>query len=106
MAMFNRSIDPHQEWIKSLKWDGTPRIATFFSAYLGGERTPYTERLGRDLFTALAARGLQKGVKFDSLFIFEGGEGARKSTLVQVLGRGLCYVARGRNILIVAPTSN
>jgi len=99
MAMFNRAVDPHEDWIKSIKWDGVKRIDSFFSQYLGGENNEYNSRLGMNLFTALAARGLKKGTKFDSMFILEGGEGARKSTLVNVLGRGMCYVARGRNIL-------
>lgn len=99
MAMFNRAVDPHQEWLKAVKWDGNKRVENFFMQYLGGEPNEYNKRLGRNMFTALAARGLVKGSKFDSLFIFEGGEGARKSTLISILGRGLCYVARGRNIL-------
>lgn len=99
MTMFNRAVDPHEDWIKTLKWDGEKRIENFFIQFLGGAPTEYNKRLGRNLFTALAARGLEKGSKFDGLFIIEGGEGARKSTLVNILGRGMCYVARGRNIL-------
>lgn len=99
IAMSLRAKDPHEEWINKQVWDGVNRIETFFIDYLGGADTEYNRILGKNLFTALAARGVSKGCKFDAMFILEGEEGARKSTLVSILGRNLYYSARGRNIL-------
>lgn len=99
IAMRMRAIDPHVEWVKTFTWDGVPRVERFFIDMMGGEDTEYNRRLGKNMFTALAARTLKRGCKFDSMFIFEGEEGARKSTLVSLLGNGNYYSVRGRNIL-------
>jgi len=99
IAMSMRAIDPHEEWLKSQVWDGVNRVERFFIDIMGGVDNEYNRILGKNLFSALAARGLNKGCKFDAMFIFEGDEGARKSTLISILGRGLTYSVRGRNIL-------
>ena len=99
IAMRMRAIDPHVEWTKNYTWDGTSRAERFFIDIMGGEDTEYNRILGKNLFTALAARTMAKGCKFDSMFIFEGKEGARKSTLVKILGNGHYYSVRGKHIL-------
>jgi len=99
IAMHIRSIDPHEEWVKQQVWDGKHRIERFFIDVMGGADNEYNRILGKNMFSALAARSLSKGCKFDAMFIFEGDEGARKSTLISILGRGSYYSVRGRNIL-------
>lgn len=99
IAMNQRAHDPHEEWLKAQVWDGNPRVERFFIDVMGGDDTEYNRILGKNLFSSLAARTLSKGCKFDAMYIFEGAEGARKSTLVSILGRGLYYSVRGRNIL-------
>lgn len=99
IAMHLRSIDPHEEWLKKQVWDGVPRIEKFFVDVMGGADNEYHRILGKNLFSSLAARSLSKGCKFDAMYIFEGDEGARKSTLISILGRGAYYSVRGRNIL-------
>jgi hypothetical protein len=99
IAMHMRSIDPHEEWLKQQVWDGVPRIERFFIDVMGGADNEYNRILGKNLFSSLAARSLSKGCKFDAMYILEGEEGARKSTLISILGRGAYYSVRGRNIL-------
>lgn len=99
IAMHMRTIDPHEEWLKQQVWDGISRIENFFIDVMGGADNEYNRILGKNLFSALAARSLSKGCKFDAMFILEGDEGARKSTLISILGRGAYYSVRGRNIL-------
>lgn len=86
VLMATRRIDPHLEYLKSLEWDGTPRIETFFSRYVGAEDSEYIRRVGLNFWTALAARGLQPGCKFDSMIILEGREGINKSSLIEAIG--------------------
>jgi len=99
IAMHLRAIDPHEEWVKQQVWDGKHRIERFFIDVMGGADNEYNRILGKNMFSALAARSLSKGCKFDAMYILEGDEGARKSTLISILGRGAYYSVRGRNIL-------
>ena len=86
VLMDARRIDPHVEWLNSLKWDGVPRIDRFFPRYAMTDDNPYTRTLGRNLWIALAARGLDPGCKMDNIIIIEGREGIRKSSLVEAIG--------------------
>lgn len=86
VLMAARRRDPHKEYLKSLEWDGVPRIETFFSRYVGAEDSTYTRRVGLNFWTALAARGIQPGCKFDSMVILEGSEGINKSSLIEAIG--------------------
>lgn len=82
----SRKIDPHREYLRSLQWDGTPRLARFFPEYFGVPDDYYHQIVGINFWTALAARGLNPGCKFDSMLILEGNEGIRKSTVVEIIG--------------------
>jgi len=86
ILMVNRKIDPHEEYLKSLQWDGVNRIENFFIDYLGVPNTEYYKIASKNFWTALAARGLRPGCKFDSMVVIEGHEGIRKSTLIEIIG--------------------
>jgi hypothetical protein len=81
-----RQIDPHLTWLEELKWDGKSRIDTFFPVYVGVDDTDYTRAVSKNFWISMAARGLQPGIKFDSMVVLEGHEGIRKSSLVQAIG--------------------
>lgn len=85
VLMAARKKDPHLEYLNSLTWDGVPRIETFFVQYVGAVDCKYTRLVGTNFWTALAARGLDPGCKFDSMVILEGHEGISKSTLVEAI---------------------
>lgn len=91
VLMARRRKDPHHEFLKDLEWDGIPRIETFFQTYANVDDTPYMRQVGKNLWTALAARGLNPGCKFDSMVVIEGHEGIRKSSLVEAIGGGYTY---------------
>lgn len=70
------------------KWDGTPRVATFFHAYCGAELSEWTISVSCYLFTALWARASctdPEGVKADITPVLIGRQGTGKSTLARVL---------------------
>lgn len=75
-----------QDWLRSLKWDGTERIAAFFSDYCGADDTPYTRAVGRNFFLSMVARVLRPGCKVDNMVILEGGQGTGKSSMLKALG--------------------
>lgn len=91
VLMYSRQVDPHKDYLQNLRWDGVDRIETCLIDYLGVEDNEYNRRLGMNLFTSLAARGLQPGCKFDSVFVFEGHEGLKKSSFVEFLGGEYTY---------------
>ena len=74
-----------REWLTALTWDQVPRLHTLLPIGFGAEQTPYTEAVGRCWVMGMAARGLQPGCKVDTMPVFEGLQGAGKSTALQVL---------------------
>lgn len=78
-------VDSAQEWLKSIKWDGVPRIENFFARYFGGIDTPYTRAVALYLWTALPGRVLAPGCQADMMPIFVGDQGLGKSTAIMAL---------------------
>lgn len=79
------SINPVQDYLKGLKWDGKPRLDTLFIDYLGAEDNPYTRAVTRKAFTAAVARAMQPGKKFDNMLILCGPQGIGKSTILSLM---------------------
>ena len=78
-------IHPVRNWLDTLQWDGTPRIETWTSSYLGAEPTPFHHTIGALWLISAVARIYRPGVKADHMLILEGPQGARKSTTLKVL---------------------
>lgn len=72
-------FDTAIEWLKGLKWDGKPRIARFFHDYFGAANDQYTESVSLYMWTALAGRVLEPGVKADMVPVLVGQQGVGKS---------------------------
>ena len=75
-------------YLRSLSWDGTPRLDTLFIDYLGAEDCPYTRAVTRKAFTAAVARAMVPGTKYDNMLILSGPQGIGKSTLLDIMSRG------------------
>lgn len=80
-----RRYDSAQQWLDGLKWDGIPRVARFCADYLETEDTPYTKEVGCYLWTALAGRIIEPGIKADMVPLLVGEQGARKSEAVRAI---------------------
>ena len=77
-----------QNYIKSLTWDGVPRLDRLYIDYLGAEDTHINTIIARKAMAAAVARGLNPGVKFDFMTVLSGPQGIGKSTLLRILSRG------------------
>ena len=88
--------DPIKEFLRSLKWDGQPRISNWLKTYCGAtqELDDYLEKVGRRWMISLAARGLQPGCKVDNVLVVQGDGGIGKSTIFSILaGEWFCDTA-------------
>ena len=86
LAMADRSRDALKEYLEGLKWDGVPRVDTLLVKYLLAEDTPYTRAVTRKALMGAVARGLEPGIKFDTVLTLVGAQGSGKSMLTGKLG--------------------
>lgn len=82
-----------RDWLTGLEWDQEPRIDTAFEDYWGTVGDDYTKAASRNFFVGLVARILKPGCKLDTMPVFEGPQGIRKSSALQVLGGAWYSVA-------------
>lgn len=75
-----------REWLATLKWDGTPRLATLLSDAYGAVQNDYTAAVGRCWITSMIARAMIPGCQVDTIIVLEGAQGIRKSSSLAVLG--------------------
>lgn len=77
---------PIREYLRSLAWDGTPRLERLIIDYLGAEDSALNRTVTRIHFTAAVARVMQPGCKYDYCLILAGPQGVGKSTLISIMG--------------------
>lgn len=78
-------FDSARVWLDSLAHDGTPRVETFMARYFGTDDTPYMRAVGLYLWTAMAGRIMEPGIKADMVPILVGPQGAGKSSGVAAM---------------------
>lgn len=96
MVAGRHRFHPVRAYLDTLRgtWDGTPRCSTWLKrvcnatapADLEDVTDKYLARVGTWMLMAMCARVLTPGCKYDYMVIFEGKQGAGKSTLAKVLG--------------------
>lgn len=79
------AFDSAQYWLSLQQWDDTPRVERFLVDYFAATDTPYTRAVSLYLWSALAGRVLEPGVKADMVPVAVGAQGARKSTAVAAM---------------------
>ncbi|EPD5623963.1 VapE domain-containing protein [Klebsiella pneumoniae] len=84
LAMRDRR-DPVVEYLKSLEWDGVPRLDTWLLRLAGAQDTIFNRAAGKRTLIAGVARAFNPGCKHDPALVLEGPQGLRKSSLVRAL---------------------
>lgn len=80
-----QSYHPVVDYLDSLCWDGTPRLDTWLRDYCCAEDTALNREFGTKFLIAGVRRIREPGVKFDTMLVLEGEQGAGKSRLAAKL---------------------
>ena len=100
VAEYNR-FNPVVDALERLEWDGVPRLmggkhgkqifAPLSVRYFGTENTEINAQFFCKTMVAAVARAYQPGCKVDTALILEGGQGAGKSTAIEVLAEAIAH---------------
>lgn len=86
-----------QEWMDSLKWDGETRIGASFHKYFGADKSRYTMDASKNFWISMVARVLEPGCQADNVVMFEGIQGAGKTSAMRIIG-GKFHAEAGESI--------
>jgi predicted P-loop ATPase len=67
----NNTRNEPRDWIKTLRWDGVPRIGSFFPICFGSVDTEYTRAVSRNFWISMVARIMRPGCKVDTMVVLE-----------------------------------
>ena len=77
--------NPLIEWLDSIHWDGTPRLASWIIEATDCPDTELNRKMAEKWLIQAIARAYQPGCKADCVLILAGDQGAGKSTLFRTL---------------------
>ncbi len=80
-------LHPPRAYLRSLKWDGTPRVRTWLAEYLGTPRNDYTQSVGTWWLISAIARIFVPGCQADHVLTLEGPQGEGKSTALRTIAQ-------------------
>ncbi|MET3135284.1 putative P-loop ATPase [Oxalobacteraceae bacterium GrIS 1.11] len=85
-AAYSNQFNPVTDYLDGCVWDGRERLGTWLSVVAGAAQSPYYDLIGRLFIMSMVARAYHPGCQMDYAPVFEGGQGAGKSSLLRVLG--------------------
>ena len=80
-----RKFHPIREWLDGLKWDRFRRCDNFLTKCAGADDTPYVRAVAKNFLIGAVARIYQPGAQVDSMPVFEGKQGVRKTSMLRSL---------------------
>ena len=80
--------NPFLDKVKAVKWDGVPRLGTFFRDWFRTADNEYHGELGTSWFIAGIARQYEPGHLYDLVPILGGRQGGGKTGAIRELGMG------------------
>lgn len=83
---YEHPVNPPVDLIKSVQWDGVPRIDTWLTEVFGAPDNEVNRSIGSNWLKGLVNRVIHPGCKFDTVLVLEGSQGIGKSTVLRALG--------------------
>ena len=78
-------VHPLRDWANTLKWDRKHRLDTWLCRIAGCEDTPYVRAIAKNYLIGAIARIYKPGAQVDSMPVFEGRQGVRKTSMLRTL---------------------
>lgn len=78
-------FDPVREYLDGLSWDKQPRLDTWLKVYMGAPDHEMIAVFGAKFLIGSVARAYSPGCQMDNMLVFEGKQGAGKTTAVAAL---------------------
>lgn len=86
MVARRHGFDPLTDYLNSLKWDGSPRLASWLTTYLDAQPSKLNRAIARAFLISAVARGLRPGCQADHVLCLESSQGEGKTETVRTLG--------------------
>lgn len=83
---FQNSYDEAKDWLKSLHWDGVPRLHHWLAKTVHVEADPYHAGIGAQWFLGMVRRIMVPGSTFDYVLVFVGKQGIGKTSMFRIIG--------------------
>ena len=74
------------DWLKSLKWDGVPRLNEWLHTATNVENNAYHRGIGAQWFMGMVRRIMLPGCVFDYMLVLTGDQGLGKTSLFRIIG--------------------
>lgn len=79
---------PFLDWVRSLEWDGKPRLDSWLFEYWGVEDSDYTRQIASKWLISACARLDKPGTKLDWMMITVGKQSTGKTSMPAILFKG------------------
>ncbi|QKK02745.1 MAG: virulence-associated E family protein [Pseudomonadota bacterium] len=86
MVARRHGFDPLADWLNSLEWDGSPRLESWLTVYMGAMPTKLNRAIARAFLISAVARALRPGCQADHVLCLESPQGVGKTETVRTLG--------------------
>ena len=86
MHSFKNKYDEALDWLKSLTWDGTPRLEHWLIHSCGVEPTLYHRAIGAQWMLGMVGRLVHPGMVFDHVLTMHGTQGIGKTSFFRAIG--------------------
>lgn len=78
--------DEALDWLKTLEWDGTPRLEHWLIHSCNVEASLYHRAIGAQWFLGMVNRLVNAGCIFDHALVLTGAQGIGKTSLFRIIG--------------------
>lgn len=83
---FQNRFDEAVDWLKTIEWDGVPRLATWLVQAINCPDDEYHRGIGAQWFRGLVSRLMYPGCVFDYVLVIIGPQGVGKTSLFRIVG--------------------